>query len=208
MNMEKDSAIYKHGFSAISWQLLDMLSANAYKAFGKIHQCISMNCHDMRDGVKIPTIVFTRVIGNHNTTIKKSINELISYGIVSVQKITQKQMVYYINWNELDLIHTKLHILNDNERDAIFQLLRNKKIALSQLPEDDYFQICSNNIKKENKKVRYSIDEMTELFLKSYPYLIPTKHAVGRFAKRQGFTMIKQMIQGKLICFYVKKENV
>lgn len=129
MNMEKDSAIYKHGFSAIPWQLLDMLSANAYKAFGKIHQCISMNCRDMRDGVKIPTAIFERVVGARHT-IKKSIDELISYGIVSVQKITQKQMVYYINWNELDLIHTKLHILNDNERDAIFQLLRNKKNSL------------------------------------------------------------------------------
>lgn len=70
----------------------------------------------------------------------------------------------------------------------------------------------SNNINNNNnnmdKKVRYSIDEIAELFLKSYPYLIPTKQAVGRFAKRQGFTMMKQMIQGKLIRFYVKKENV
>ena len=68
----------------------------------------------------------------------------------------------------------------------------------------------NNNINNNNmdKKVRYSIDEIAELFLKNYPYLIPTKQAVGRFAKRQGFTMMKQMIQGKLIRFYVKKENV
>ena len=208
MNMEKDSTIYKYGCSEIPWQLLDMLSATAYKAFGKIYQCISTSCNDMRYGVEIPAAIFIRVVGNHRATVRKSIDELISYGIVSVQKISQKRTVYYINWDELNLIHTKLHILNDNERDAIFQLLRNKKIALSQLPEDDYFQICSNNIKKENKKVRYSIDEITELFLKSYPYLIPTRHAVGRFARRQGFTMIKQTIQGKIICFYVKKENV
>lgn len=68
----------------------------------------------------------------------------------------------------------------------------------------------SNNINNNNnmdKKVRYSIDEIAELFLKSYPYLIPTKQAVGRFAKRQGFTMMKQMIQGKLIYFYVKKQD-
>lgn len=68
----------------------------------------------------------------------------------------------------------------------------------------------NNNINNNNnmdKKVRYSIDEIAELFLKSYPYLIPTKQAVGRFAKRQGFTMMKQMIQGKLIYFYVKKQD-
>ena len=218
--MEKDSTIYKYGCSEIPYQLLDMLSATAYKVFGKIYQCISTNCRDMRDGVEIPKAIFTRGVGNHRATIRKSIDELISYGIVSVQKHSLKRVVYYINWDELNLIHEKLHMLNNNERNAIFQLLHNKKIALSQLPEGDYLQICNNNnfllycvntdnnIEKENKKVRYSIDEMAELFLKSYPYLIPTNHAVGRFAKRQGFTMIKQMIKGKLICFYVKKENV
>ena len=66
----------------------------------------------------------------------------------------------------------------------------------------------NNNNNNMDKKVRYSIDEIAELFLKNYPYLIPTKQAVGRFAKRQGFTMMKQMIQGKLIYFYVKKENI
>lgn len=152
--MEKDSTIYKYGCSEIPYQLLDMLSATAYKAFGKIYQCIATNCHDMRDGIEIPATIFTGVVGNQHATIKKSIDELISYGIVSVQKHSLKRVVYYINWDELNLIHEKLHMLNNNERNAIFQLLHNKKIALSQLPEDDYLKICSNSVLLQKNEVK------------------------------------------------------
>lgn len=71
MNMEKDSTIYKYGCSEIPYQLLDMLSATAYKAFGKIYQCIATNCRDMRDGVEIPAAIFEGVVGDHHATIKK-----------------------------------------------------------------------------------------------------------------------------------------
>ena len=152
--MEKDSTIYKYGCSEIPYQLLDMLSATAYKAFGKIYQCISTSCRDMRDGVEIPAAIFERVVGDHHATIKKSIDELISYGIVSVQRHSRKRVVYYINWDELNLIHEKLHMLNNNERNAILQLLHNKKIALSQLPEDDYLKICSNPVLLQKNEVK------------------------------------------------------
>ena len=152
--MEKDSTIYKYGCSEIPYQLLDMLSATAYKAFGKIYQCIATNCRDMRDGVEIPATIFTRVVGNQHATIRKSIDELISYGIISVQKHSLKRVVYYINWDELNLIHEKLHMLNKNERNAILQLLHNKKIALSQLPEDDYLKICSNPVLLQKNEVK------------------------------------------------------
>lgn len=59
-----------------------------------------------------------------------------------------------------------------------------------------------------DKKVRYSLDEMAELFLEHYPYLTATKQAVGRFANREGFILMKQMVQGKLIRFYVRKEDL
>lgn len=45
-------------------------------------------------------------------------------------------------------------MLNNNERNAILQLLHNKKIALSQLPEDDYLKIYSNPVLLQKNEVK------------------------------------------------------
>jgi len=50
---------------------------------------------------------------------------------------------------------------------------------------------------------RVSIEEMTEAY-KEQSVFEPNRCRVGRFAKRNGFTLAKQMIDRKFHYFYVK----
>lgn len=135
---------YKYGFSAIPWQLLDMLSDKAYKAFGKIYQCIYMNCNSMSDGVEIPGIYFKGVIGKHGSTIIGAIKELEAFNIISVKRGSRQKNIYYINWNELNSEHDILATLNHDGREAVFDLARKNELPLSALPQVELKKIYDN----------------------------------------------------------------
>ena len=53
-----------------------------------------------------------------------------------------------------------------------------------------------------------SFDEMAEAFVKDYPYYVPNKARVGRFAKAKGYVVCKQKNNYKQTYFYVKQEIV
>lgn len=51
-----------------------------------------------------------------------------------------------------------------------------------------------------------SFDEMAEAFVQDYPYYVPNKARVGRFAKAKGYVVCKQKNNYKQTYFYVKEE--
>lgn len=51
-----------------------------------------------------------------------------------------------------------------------------------------------------------SMDEMTEACRVEWPFYIPNKQRVGRYAKKRGYVVRKQKIDGRQIYFYVKAE--
>lgn len=52
------------------------------------------------------------------------------------------------------------------------------------------------------------MDQMAEMFVKDYPYLKPNRRAVGGYARRNGYTRLCQIENGKQVYFYVKNEHV
>lgn len=52
-------------------------------------------------------------------------------------------------------------------------------------------------------KFKMTVDEMFEAFLFDRPEYIANIQQVGRYAKRQGYSKIKQKINGKQKIFYV-----
>lgn len=52
-------------------------------------------------------------------------------------------------------------------------------------------------------KTRLSVEEMREYYAQNFPYA-PTPQRVGRWAKSVGFQLTKQMVNHKVIYFYVK----
>lgn len=49
---------------------------------------------------------------------------------------------------------------------------------------------------------------MFEQFAKEYPYLVPNKNNVGRYARKIGLVLMKQVINKKQTYFYVRKEDL
>lgn len=54
-------------------------------------------------------------------------------------------------------------------------------------------------------KQTMTMEEITKLYTSNYPF-VPSAQRIGRFAKKIGYCRTKQMVQGKYITFYVKKE--
>lgn len=52
-------------------------------------------------------------------------------------------------------------------------------------------------------KFKMSVDEMFEAFSFEHPEYVANQQQVGRYAKRQGYSKIKQKIQGVQTIFYV-----
>lgn len=58
----------------------------------------------------------------------------------------------------------------------------------------------------ENKfKSEMSFDEMAAAFVDDYPWLVPNNSNIGRYAKRNGYMKVKQMINKVIVMKYVKK---
>lgn len=58
----------------------------------------------------------------------------------------------------------------------------------------------------ENKfKSEMSFDEMAAAFVEDNPWFRPNYTNVGRYAKKHGYTKIKQMINKVIVMKYVKK---
>jgi len=49
-----------------------------------------------------------------------------------------------------------------------------------------------------------TFDEMAEALLEEQPWLVPNKANVGRYAKRNGYMRVQQMINGVITMKYVK----
>lgn len=61
----------------------------------------------------------------------------------------------------------------------------------------------------ENKfKSQMSFAEMTEAFAEDNPWLVPNNVNVGRYAKKHGYTKIKQMINKVIVVKYVRNSNI
>lgn len=60
----------------------------------------------------------------------------------------------------------------------------------------------------EQKKSKITVEEMFEQFAKEYPYLVPNKNNVGRYARKIGLVLMKQVINKKQTYFYVRKEDL
>lgn len=60
----------------------------------------------------------------------------------------------------------------------------------------------------DKNKIRFSQEEMAQLYAEAVPYMVPNHSNVGRFAKKQGFVRMKQVVNHKQIYFYVKKEDL
>lgn len=54
-------------------------------------------------------------------------------------------------------------------------------------------------------KTEMTFDEMAEAFTKDYPWFVPNNTNVGRYAKKNGYMKIKQMINKVIVMKYVKK---
>lgn len=58
----------------------------------------------------------------------------------------------------------------------------------------------------ENKfKQEMSFDEMAAAFVESNPWFVPNNTNVGRYAKKNGYVKVKQMINKVMVMKYVKK---
>lgn len=54
-------------------------------------------------------------------------------------------------------------------------------------------------------KSEMTFDEMAAAFVKENPWFKPNYTNVGRFAKKHGYTKIKQMVNKVIVMRYVKK---
>lgn len=54
-------------------------------------------------------------------------------------------------------------------------------------------------------KPEMTFDEMAAAFVEENPWFVPNNTNVGRFAKKNGYTKIKQMINKVIVMKYVKK---
>ena len=58
----------------------------------------------------------------------------------------------------------------------------------------------------ENKfKQEMSFDEMAAAFVESNPWFVPNNTNVGRYAKKNGYVKVKQMINKVMVMKYVKQ---
>lgn len=57
-------------------------------------------------------------------------------------------------------------------------------------------------------KPRMTKEEMTECYRKANPAFEPNHIRIGKFAKQNGYSLTKQMINRKYYFFYVKNELV
>ncbi len=137
---------YKHGFSPIPWPLLDILSANAYKAFGKIAQCVFMNGGDWNRGVQIPTAILKNAVSDNSKTFKSAIDELEIVGVIAISHQNRKAISYSINWAEINIIYNYVKGLNFAGKNALRELINTKKVPISQIPEDDVERITQNTL--------------------------------------------------------------
>lgn len=53
-------------------------------------------------------------------------------------------------------------------------------------------------------KAEMTFDEMAEAFVKDYPWFVPNNTNVGRYAKKNGYMKIKQMVNKVIVMKYVK----
>lgn len=53
-------------------------------------------------------------------------------------------------------------------------------------------------------KPEMSFDEMAKAFVADYPWLVPNNCNVGRYAKRNGYIKVRQMIHTVMTMKYVK----
>lgn len=52
-------------------------------------------------------------------------------------------------------------------------------------------------------KFKMTVDEMFQAFSHDYPEYVANQQQVGRYAKRQGYSKIKQKVQGVQVISYV-----
>lgn len=57
------------------------------------------------------------------------------------------------------------------------------------------------------EKVKVSMDEMKEAYLSTQSPFEPNQRRIGQFAKQNGYTLTKQMINRKVIRFYIKQNQ-
>lgn len=58
----------------------------------------------------------------------------------------------------------------------------------------------------ENKfKQEMSFDEMAAAFVENNPWFVPNNTNVGRYAKKNGYVKVKQMINKVMVMKYVKQ---
>ena len=57
---------------------------------------------------------------------------------------------------------------------------------------------------KTKFKSEMTFDEMTEAFVADYPWLVPNNTNVGRYARKNGYVKIRQMINTVMKMKYVK----
>lgn len=64
----------------------------------------------------------------------------------------------------------------------------------------------NNNLSNMEKKFKpeMTFDEMAAAFVDDYPWLVPNNSNVGRYAKRNGYMRVKQMINKVMTMKYVK----
>ena len=55
------------------------------------------------------------------------------------------------------------------------------------------------------QKQKVSMDEMKEAYLSMKSPFEPNQRRIGQFAKHNGYTLTKQMINRKVIRFYIKQ---
>ena len=63
----------------------------------------------------------------------------------------------------------------------------------------------TTKIKSTLEKARVSVQEMKDYYAEHYPYEANGQR-VGRFAKKNGFRLAKQMVNRKLEYFYIKND--
>jgi len=57
------------------------------------------------------------------------------------------------------------------------------------------------------QKQKVSMDEMKEAYLSTLPPFEPNQRRIGQFAKQNGYTLTKQMVNRKVIRFYIKQSQ-
>lgn len=58
------------------------------------------------------------------------------------------------------------------------------------------------------KQEKLTFNDLAEMFVKKYPYIIPNRRNVGTFAKQAGYIKIQQMINNKTYYFYIREEDI